>query len=963
MAIAAIIAAAEAEAAAAAAAAATAAQTAAATAAAQTAATTAAAGASGLGAGAGALGSMTGTGAGLAGSAAMAPEALALQSLTAPGSLTGIMGGQGAMAPVEGIMQGAQAAQAAAPIVESAAPIAESAGAAQTAGLDAAKQQLISANPASNLSYPMPDTMPPMANPYGSFTSSAGTSPVDPASAYNRNIFSGAPPPDAANLTQASGLHSGMDPAEIARQQGLSRGYTRTEVIPQGGSAEIGAGSMKTGLEAGFEKALLFAKDNPMMTISGLQMLDRAFAPGQPKKRAFNPGFSLSPNFQPTLAPSAPSGPYGRRMAEGGIASSAMQPSYEPNVSRFAQGGIARYATGGKTFGEQMAERMAAQADAPVAKETATKSTTPTASLPNASAVVEKALGLAPGTATLPQIIAANNAYKAGQPITAATLGATTSTGIVGPATPAGFVSTNPVSTNVPAFTVSSTPVANTTNTTTGGGTTTTGGGVAPGTGGSGVKPMTVADLYTRYFGREADPGGLASWTAQFGSEVDPTELQTFLNAQSTKDEMAALSGTTKPVTNTTTPVKTDPNVNPLSTNTAGTSGTYAHDMQGNIYNTATGVRVTQEEAARAAQPAYDINALYRKYLDRNADESGIKTYDPSKYTAQQVSDYLMGSEEYKKQTLDPDEIQNAYRRVLQRDVDPSGASGYLGQNYSTGAFEDFLKQSKEYKEEVPFRTMERTVYKPEYEDYTKNPLTPGIATPTTLSYDAIQSQIGHAPTLKEIGTASNAFEANKPTTADQYMAMSAKGEKGMAKGGKTSETNLYRALSASGDEVTKADMDAITAYHQHAGQLAEDDDVDTRLLDPYSAAQMRLAKLSKKNKMAMTPVAKTNVDPANMAQGGITQNLGSYSDGGHLLKGPGDGMSDHIPAMIGKHQPARLADGEFVIPADVVSHLGNGSTEAGAKQLYAMMSRIRKARTGNPKQGKQVNPRKLMPK
>ena len=184
-----------------------------------------------------------------------------------------------------------------------------------------------------------------------------------------------------------------------------------------------------------------------------------------------------------------------------------------------------------------------------------------------------------------------------------------------------------------------------------------------------------------------------------------------------------------------------------------------------------------------------------------------------------------------------------------------------------------------------------------------------------------------------------------------------------MAKGGKTSETNLYRALSASGDEVTKADMDAITAYHQHAGQLAEDDDVDTRLLDPYSAAQMRLAKLSKKNKMAMAPVAKTNVDPANMAMGGITQNLGGYSDGGHLLKGPGDGMSDHIPAMIGKRQPARLADGEFVIPADVVSHLGNGSTEAGAKQLYAMMSRIRKARTGNPKQGKQVNPRKLMPK
>jgi hypothetical protein len=97
------------------------------------------------------------------------------------------------------------------------------------------------------------------------------------------------------------------------------------------------------------------------------------------------------------------------------------------------------------------------------------------------------------------------------------------------------------------------------------------------------------------------------------------------------------------------------------------------------------------------------------------------------------------------------------------------------------------------------------------------------------------------------------------------------------------------------------------------------------------------------------------------MAGGGI-QTLGSYSDGGQLLKGPGDGMSDDIPAKIGQHQPARLADGEFVVPADVVSHLGNGSTDAGAKQLYAMMDRIRKARTGNKKQGKQINPSKFLP-
>jgi hypothetical protein len=100
---------------------------------------------------------------------------------------------------------------------------------------------------------------------------------------------------------------------------------------------------------------------------------------------------------------------------------------------------------------------------------------------------------------------------------------------------------------------------------------------------------------------------------------------------------------------------------------------------------------------------------------------------------------------------------------------------------------------------------------------------------------------------------------------------------------------------------------------------------------------------------------------PYSYADGGIAS-LGSYSDGGRMLKGPGDGMSDSIPASIGRKQPARLADGEFVVPADVVSHLGNGSTDAGAKQLYSMMNKVRHARTGNSKQGREIQPRKYLP-
>jgi hypothetical protein len=164
------------------------------------------------------------------------------------------------------------------------------------------------------------------------------------------------------------------------------------------------------------------------------------------------------------------------------------------------------------------------------------------------------------------------------------------------------------------------------------------------------------------------------------------------------------------------------------------------------------------------------------------------------------------------------------------------------------------------------------------------------------------------------------------------------------------------------------------------------DQDPDTRYQDALTAAQIRQAKVNKRANMQLpgpkrpTPMGQLNLkpvgsaatasestlDPETAKHGGIMHSsLGGYAAGGNprLLKGPGDGMSDNIPATINGRQPARLADGEFVIPADVVSHLGNGSTEAGAKQLHAMMNKVRSARTGNSKQGKQIKPQKYMPK
>jgi len=148
------------------------------------------------------------------------------------------------------------------------------------------------------------------------------------------------------------------------------------------------------------------------------------------------------------------------------------------------------------------------------------------------------------------------------------------------------------------------------------------------------------------------------------------------------------------------------------------------------------------------------------------------------------------------------------------------------------------------------------------------------------------------------------------------------------------------------------------------------DPDEDTRHLGAFHAALLAHQKRAKtaglpstyKTMPALGKLGAMSLDPAMMAQqqiaqevtssakeGGL-QDLGGYSDGGHLLKGPGDGVSDSIPASIGHKRPARLAEGEFVIPARIVSELGNGSTDAGAKRLYAMMDRIKakRAKTKN---------------
>ena len=150
--------------------------------------------------------------------------------------------------------------------------------------------------------------------------------------------------------------------------------------------------------------------------------------------------------------------------------------------------------------------------------------------------------------------------------------------------------------------------------------------------------------------------------------------------------------------------------------------------------------------------------------------------------------------------------------------------------------------------------------------------------------------------------------------------------------------------------------------------QYADRPSADSPTIEAARAnALQQKIELNKRNKgMAMppaspqpqpTPMQPTPIMPM-MAQGGIAS-----MNQGYYLGGATDGMADLVPASIDGTQEARLSDGEFVIPADVVSHLGNGNSDAGAKELHGMMDNVRMARTGKQSQGTEINPNKFMPK
>lgn len=194
-----------------------------------------------------------------------------------------------------------------------------------------------------------------------------------------------------------------------------------------------------------------------------------------------------------------------------------------------------------------------------------------------------------------------------------------------------------------------------------------------------------------------------------------------------------------------------------------------------------------------------------------------------------------------------------------------------------------------------------------------------------------------------------------------------------LARGGDYDDQPGETAFMASGGIASYSSQGQVKHLPRDPGVsvgIFRDTDPDTARKDALEAALIRNQKAAAAAGLKTRGLPKTNVkglgdisgftkNTEELAKGG---SLGGYSDGGRMLKGPGDGMSDSIPATIGKRQPARLADGEFVVPADVVSHLGNGSTDAGARKLYKMMDKVRMARTGKKKQAPAVKTDKYLP-
>ena len=369
-----------------------------------------------------------------------------------------------------------------------------------------------------------------------------------------------------------------------------------------------------------------------------------------------------------------------------------------------------------------------------------------------------------------------------------------------------------------------------------------------------------------------------------------------------------------------------------------------------NTYDYATGKYSMVPTPAETTVSPLEIASAYRNVFGRSPSDSEFAVHSTSKLNASEFEDWLKQSPEYKFNPVTDLQIGSAYRDVLGRDASPEDLAAQNHPQMNVSQFRQAIMQSPEYLSKAKTSPLEiSSIYKdildrpPSLEEialYKNTPLTAAETKKQVMQspeyLNTLTKSFIPKVTYNSSGLASiEGAQPTQPNAADNINAA------------------LQQQLARQGPALQFAAPPSVQAPQAQRTAPTNQDQTDA------------LVKLREVAMKARDPSAGANAagdvysaGSVQYAAGGLSglpaqYNLGGYSDGGRLLKGPGDGVSDSIPARIGDRQPARLADGEFVIPARIVSELGNGSTDAGARRLYAMMDRIQKSRSKTVGKGK----------
>jgi hypothetical protein len=421
-----------------------------------------------------------------------------------------------------------------------------------------------------------------------------------------------------------------------------------------------------------------------------------------------------------------------------------------------------------------------------------------------------------------------------------------------------------------------------------------------------------------------------------------------------------------------------------------------------NYYDDKTGQYSWKNPPPKVGITPEEIAAGYKNVFGRSPSDSEFATHSTSKLNASEFQDWLKQSPEYMTNPASDLQIGAAYRDILGRDANAGDLAIQKDTPLNMSQLRQTLLQSPEYASKSRTSPLElASIYKDvlkrppsrdELDIYKNTPLTaaetrkqvmgseealnrltksfiPKITYDTTghASIEGAQPDQTNTSPLELASIYKDVFK-RVPSRAEfdiyKNTPLTAAETKKQVMG---SEEYLNR-LTKQGDNIN-AELQQHLAPQGPALQFAAPPSVQepqpVRQAPTNQDQTAAMAKLREDAMKARDPSAGANsagnvysAGSVQYAAGGLSglpaqYNLGGYSDGGRLLKGPGDGVSDSIPARIGNRQPARLADGEFVIPARIVSELGNGSTDAGARRLYAMMDRIQKSRSKTVGKGK----------